>query len=444
MPKKIRDLILILFVFIFIVMATVTCLFASGYKFNLSWPLQFNRLLQKTGILNISSSPKGAFIYLNGKEQKKPTFNLFKKNLLTTPVKIKNLLPGNYNLKLEKESYWPIEKKITIESGLTTFEENINLFRSDLPTIVYKSKEDTPLLSSSGNYLYLSLSQELIDLKYLSPNLLTEKPESGGIWLKDDYKLFSNGKIFNLSNNTILDLTDILGKDIKSWKYNKKEDFIYYASRTNTINRLEGDGKTTTTLLKTANYLDYKIEDNSIFTISQVENKKYLQEYNISDQQELKKMELPSIGDYFFSPSNKNNYLALYDKKNSSLYLINKENWQKSITINRIKDWDWIDKNRIIYHNGWEIILFNINDDVSSLLKRVSEPINEIIWHDKENYFIFSTDKNLQAGDLQASPLTTLFKTEKIGEMTLDIKKNILYFYTEIGQQKGIYKLLLK
>ena len=112
MSKKFRDRLFLFFIAIFILMTVLISLYASGYKFNLSWPLKFNRLLQKTGMLNVATIPKGAYIFLNDKEQTGAVFSLFKKDSLTTPNKIKNILPGEYVLRLEREGYWPYEKKI--------------------------------------------------------------------------------------------------------------------------------------------------------------------------------------------------------------------------------------------------------------------------------------------------------------------------------------------
>ena len=425
-------------------MATATCLYASGYKFNITWPLQFNRLLIKTGTISITTSPKNAFIFLDNKKQTSKTLKLFKRDFISTPNKVKNLLPGKYNLRLEKDNYWPIEKAVSIESGLTTTLEDIHLFRSDLPTLVYNTEINTLLLSASGDRMYLTSTQEFINLKYQSFESEIDQTVLNGAWLSVDEEFFVSSTIYNLNSSVTTNLLPINDEQVLSWKYDKDNNSIYYTTTSGSIYRLNKDYKTANLLLKTKQFLDYKQKGNSIFIISQLDNKKYLQEFDISSHQELKVMELPSLGNYLFYPGNKNGHLILYDKKNSSLYLINTNDWQKSFNINQVKGWETIDNHRIIYHNGWEITLLNTEDGTSSLLARVSEPIQEITWHGEENYFIFSTTNSLQAGDLRTNLLTTLFKTQEIGDIALDRKADILYFYADIGQQAGLYKLLLK
>lgn len=422
-------------------MSTVTCLFASGYKFNLSWPLQYNRLLQKTGTLNIETSPKGAFIYLNEKKTAYPGIKIFKKDYLTTPSKVKNLLPGKYNLKLEKEGYWPIQKEIFIESGITTTIENIHLFRSDLPTIVYRSTSTSLSLSPSSKYIYLESSGQLVDLTNSSFRLELDN-NSNGSW-QDNENFFADGLIYNINNENIINLNNEVKIKADSWKYDRDNSSIYYTAN-KSIFRFEKDNTASLIISNIENYLDYKQDGNLLFLILEIDDDKFLKEYDINTQQEIKSMELPKVGNYLFFPGAKNGHLTLYDEQNSSLYLINKNDWQKSSIINQVRDWVFINKTQMIYHNGWEIFLLDLKEDSSRLLTRVSEPISKIIWHDRENYYIFSTVNTLQAGDLRSNLLTTLFKTEKIGDIALDSKQDLLYFYSEIGQQSGVYKFLLK
>lgn len=111
MSPKTRNYLFIFFIVFFIVGTVLISLYASGYRLSLSWPLKFNRLLIKTGALNLDTNPRGAVIYLNGQARNEAALLSFKKNILTTPAKIRNLLPGEYDLTLERDGYWPFQKK---------------------------------------------------------------------------------------------------------------------------------------------------------------------------------------------------------------------------------------------------------------------------------------------------------------------------------------------
>ncbi len=429
------------FVVIFSIMTVLISLYASGYKFNLSWPLKFNRLLQKTGMLNVATVPKNAYIFLNGKEQTGAVFSLFKKDFLTTPNKIKNILPGEYTLRLEREGYWPYEKKIRIDSGQTTFAEDINLFRSDSPLFL-NSDLSAPLINGNGHYLYLKNSGQIINLKNDSLLALKADSNADGHWIKNGDKLFAGGKILDLGNNSIQDLTTIVGTGASSWYYSDNDDHIYYAN-SYAINRLESGNKTATVLLKGENYLSYEPRGETIFAVVKTGNKISLKSYSLKTGVKLEELELPTVGNYAFKQDNAD-YLCLYDNQNLTLYLIDPLSINNTTVIKGIKSWSWLNGEEIIYNNDWEINTFNIKTGRSSLITRVSEAINNVIWHHSGRYFIFSTAGNLNAADFQTGTVTSISRALNIDDLALDEKNNLLYFQANVNNQPGLYKLLLQ
>src|SRR5680860_300487 len=437
MSKKIRDCLFYIFVIVFVIMTILISLYASGYKFNLSWPLKFNRLLQKTGMLNVSTIPKNAYIFLNGKEQTGAVFNLFKKEFITTPNKIKNVLPGEYTLRLERDGYWPYEKKIKIDSGQTTFAEDINLFRSDLPLFL-NSDPAAPLINENGKYIYLKTSGQIINLKDNSLLPIKADANTDGHWIKNSDKLFAGGKILDLGNNSVLDLTTVVGAGAITWYYSDDDDHIYY-SNLYSINRLESGNKTATVLLKGESYLSYVPRGETIFAVVKTNNKIILKSYSLKTGTELEELELPTIGNYTFKQTDFN-YICLYDDKNLTLYLINSASIKDTTVIKGIKSWSWLNSNEIIYNSDWEINTFNIKTGQSVLITRVSEVINNIIWHRSGRYFIFSTSNNLSAADLQTGTVTSISRVENINYPVLDEKNNLLYFQATVNNQSGLYK----
>ena len=423
-------------------MTVLISLYASGYKFNLTWPLKFNRLLQKTGMLNVSTLPKNATIFLNDKPQKKSPFSLLKKDFIATPAKIKNILPGEYTLKLERENYWPFERKIKIESGQTTFAEDINLFRSDIPLLVYPDENNNPILSDNGRYLYLSEQGKIINLKDGSVSSLTAGENMIGRWIKNSNRLFINGKILDPEKNNENNIAATLGQKIAIWYYNDFDGLVYY-SNGESINRLEADNRTISTLIKGEKYLDFEPRNDNIFVIVKNENKITLKSYLIKTGTKIGEIELPAIGNYIFKQENEKR-ICLYDQKNLTLYLIDPANLKDYYVIKGIKSWAWISDEDLIYNSDWEINVFSLKNGQATLVTRVSEAIDNLVWHKNGRYFIFSTETSLNASDLQTGTTIKIFNSEKISAPVLDEKNNLLYFYAKIGQQSGVYKLLLQ
>ncbi len=423
-------------------MTILTSLYASGYKFNLSWPLKFNRLLQKTGMLNVSTLPKNADIFLNNKQQQTPILSLFKKDFITTPAKIKNILPGEYTLSLQKEGYWPIEKKIRIDSGQTTFNEDINLFKSDTPLLIYQTENENPVLSANGKYLYLNNAGKIITTKAGLELPFSLNQNDKGLWVKNGDKLFANGKIIDPEKNIEINFADLVGSGTTNWYYDDFNNQIYYSNK-DSINRLEPDNKTISTIIKGEEYLSYEPRGDYLFAVVKSGNKLILKEYQIKTGENLGQVELPAIGDYRFKQEDANR-LCLYDNKNLTMYLINPTNIQDISKISNIKSWSWINKGELIYNTDWEINIFNITTRKTSLVTRVSEIINSVIWNKRGSYIIFATDKSLNTSTLYDGNALTILRTENISQPVLDENNNLLYFYGQIGQQTGIYKIVLQ
>lgn len=400
-----------------------------------------NRLIQRTGMLNVATLPKNAYIFLNDKPQKKSAFSLFKKDYLTTPNKIKNLTPGDYLLRFEKENYWPLEQKITITSGQTTFAEDINLFRSDLPFLLYPSPETKITINNNKPYFHLNETGVIINVEN-EKKVFSEMPNENSVWMKNSLKLFSAGIIYDLENNDFLDLSLTVGQEIQNWYYEYDNDKLYY-QHNNSISLLTNDYKTSSLILQGENYTDYEVRSENIFTITEDKNKVYLRNYNIDSKINTNELSLPTIGDYSFDNGNQK-YLAVYDQKNLTLYLININNWQDSTIIKNIKSWSWINENELIYNNNWEINHFNLENKKIQLITRVSDDIEQVLWNTSKNYFIFSTFNGINVGDTNNKNIINIFKTEKVKNITLDEKNNLLYFYAKNGQQEGIYKIILQ
>ena len=228
------------------------------------------------------------------------------------------------------------------------------------------------------------------------------------------------------------------------WKYNQINDVFTYSDQHNNIYSFSPSSQTSHALLLAADFIDYNYDGSSLTLISQVDNKKYLEEYDLGKQELIKKMELPNVANYSFSNQTRAPYLSLYDSHNLDLYLINKNNWLETQHIANVKNWIFVNKDNIIYHNDWEIVMFNLENLSSTVLNRFSDPIENLLWHSRDNYYIFASKNSIYVGDIKTGIITKLFTAEEIAGVDLDVAKNTLYFSIKLGQQTGVYKLLLK
>lgn len=442
MSQKIRNYLLFVFVFGFIFVTIVVSLYASGYKFNLSWPLKLNRLLQKTGMLIIESEPDKALIYLNDKIQKDSSLKPWKKDWLLTPAKIKNILPGEYELRLEQEGYWPFKQKIYINSGETTFVKGVNLFLDNSPLMIQLAKEGELKLSPDNKYLYLAGEEKIITLKTELGRSL-EVLTTPGAWTSDN-QLFSEGVLFDPQKaESDINYSKIVGPGAISWRLDSRNGSLYYQT-TGTINRLEENGKTTTIINDSKNYLDFEPRGDKLFAITSSSRQVRLELASQKDTKQADFWTLPNSGEYAFARDLKNQ-LAVYDRQNNTLYLFNESIIKAGpIVIRNIKHWSELTSDSLIYTNGFEIFIFNLNSGRHDLVTRRSQEITKIIWQATGNYLVFSEIDTLNVLDFKNLNTTQLFKATKLSSPVIDEKTGSLYFWAKIGDSEGVYKLLLQ
>ena len=456
MNKKFRDSLFFFFVFVFIFGTIVLSLYASGYKFNLTWPIEFNRLLVKTGMIAIDSNPKGAIIYLEGKAQPSAAWRPWQKKYLTTPAKIKNVIPGEYEIIVERPGYWPFKTTLRVNSGLTTFYEDINLFKSDNPTI--KAVGDESLseeiinLSPNGSFLYLSGSTKIINLdKEEEQNILrdyknlisTSSPNLIGAWQKNNDLLVA-GIFFSTNNlNEDKNFASLIGPEAHDWKFEENSNRLFYRTKNN-LSYIELNQKQATVVLSNFPITDYLPRNKNLFLISPEDNQTLLQEYSYEQEAFIQELSLPSDGDYSFGEE-KNDYLSIYDKKNKSLYLLEKNYLNKGFKkIEGVKAWQWNGEEGIFFISDWELQSFNLKEGRFDLLARLGINLEGLLMNERNKYLLLSSAKEIVVYDLKTAYMTTILEAEKISSPVLDANKDLLYFWGKLEDQQGVYRISVK
>ena len=444
MPKKLRDILLIIFVILFIIITTITSLYASGYKFNLTWPLRFNRLLQKTGTLAVASKPSRAIVYLNGKAQHDLSFKPWKKDYLTTPVKVKNILPDKYELTLELEGYWPYQQTVYINSGEATFVEDVILFKADLPLLIKESPETKLSLSQDNRYLFNEEGNEIISLKTEGTRKLNnlEEYQTDYKWLKNN-KLFKDGILYDpLKSENDNNYKIIIGSDATNWYFDETTNTLYYKNQ-NTINQFGINTQISSLILKDENIISYHPYKDKLFAIAKNGQIK-LSGYFLKNLEKSNEFILPSSGNYEFV-SEISSFLSIYDSKNKTLYLFDDNKIENGpIVINGIENWQVLKNNSILYTNNLEIYTFDLTTQKNELITRRSEALNDIIWNESGNYLIFSDKNSLNVFDFKNRTTTKLLNGENISSPVLDERGKNLYFWGKIENREGIYKISLE
>lgn len=446
-----RKILFYIFILAFIVITPNVVLYSAGYKIDLRHPFT-PLMVQKTGMTIIQSEPAGAKIFLNDRAQKKSSLLFLKEeNLVKTPAKIKDLLPGSYDLRVEADGYWPWNRRIKIYPGEITHVLDIKLFKKNLPSLITAAAFDQKTsLSPNKKKVFLPQDGLLIDLKTeISEKIASATPNNQNVsWSADSAKLMAGNKEISYTKTPIqsIDLEKMIGAGISNIKWSaSKNDEIFYQYK-NSVSRFNLASRANETLTGTEKILDYLAKEKEILYVMRDPDKPRLKIYSITDKKTTKEMGLPISEDYrFLNPENK--LINLYDAQYRILYLIDPSPLSSAPLVETIKDVrnaEWITEQKLVYATDFEVWLLDLEKKDRRLLVRWSEPIKGIAKTKAENYLIYTTEKSINVVTWNINDEiqnTELIKMDKIGSPAFNENERTLYFMGQIGSQEGLYKL---
>ncbi|MFH0840906.1 MAG: PEGA domain-containing protein [bacterium] len=446
MTKKTRSVLFIFFIILFLTISPLMVVYAFGFKFNLD-QMRF----QKTSMFIIDTEPTGAKIYIDGK----PEINALKfysptDRYARTPTKIKNIIPGEHNIRIELDGYWEWEKNLIVNPGETVYIEDVRLFEKNLPLILSAqtkgslkaiklapNKENIAMINNEQLTIFdLAKEKEIISIK------IPAKAEELS-WSIDSKKIIINTAVFDIGSEKFINLAELTEGDPHNLKWNGNSNIVFYQNNSGIHSFNLNNEKSTR--LNTAKIDDYLIKGNELFYLSTNSQNTILSIYNLAGQKDVGQIELVKADYTFINPDNK--WINLYNQNNQKLYLLevmypwdNKYNQKK---IENIKTSTWAG-DTLFYNNDFEIKTWDSRDNSTTLLTRVSDRILNLIWHPSNNYIIYHTDKSINTLELdkrETHNINVLINPTKTMYSELNQQGNILYFYAEIGNQSGLYKL---
>lgn len=445
MSYRFRNILFFSFVGIFVILTTIFSLYASGYRLSLNSIMKGKLPVQKTGMLILDSSPKGATISLE--KQFRGLFfdnNVLNNKIIKTPYKVKNLLPGEYLLKLESDGYWPFEQKINIYPGQSTYLEDIILFKKNLPVLFYPSSLQNISIDPSYQKILLENDKVLFDLK-------TEKVvdlmsgTSRSEFIGENKILLNNTTIFDHDKKKYIDWPEEEKADYKIIKIIDKD--LYYLKNNKNLKVYNFLKATPETIFSSENIIDYDFYNNFYYLIQRDAASNYSLKVYYKNKTLYKEFSLPSSTSYKILPiSGSPTFIYIYDKDFENIYVINMNSRLNSIwtTIGNVKGFNFIDNNSLVYYTDFEIFIFNTISAEKNLISRLENKITSAVWHPK-GYIIYSTDKNITIFDLKYEKNSiNLISFNSVSNLVLDRLGGVLYFSGKIGSQEGLFKLLIK
>lgn len=365
MDIKQRRWLYSLFILLFLIISPLIIAYALGYRLDsIDWKIS------KVGALYIKSYPAGARIYVDDKLTKRKT-----------PSQVINIPVGKNTFKLEKDSYQPWTKTMTISAGDTTFIQDILLFKQDFKkqTLGAGGSQLTPSRNDDA-YLYINQQQELVQINTTNraTTVVGSLPANSKIqqWSDDErtlvYSVGSAWFTMNLSDGKSTQIITKPAKTItKALLGNDATDIFLLSNKT----LFNWDLTSQTLTIINANVKDFTIGDGQLaFLTDSGLSLSGLHEASrpVSALDTAGNLTLDSVTHDFALLMRGDQYWIWRDGQI--------EQRINATTVDR-------KKNTLLFSNGYELSSYDISSHLVSVVDRTSIASTNVSWHPSTNYF---------------------------------------------------------
>lgn len=433
MQKKYRRAIFFIFILLFFASIPFILLYTAGYSYNLK-----KNKFEKTGSLLANTMTKGAILYLNGN----PYYG-------KTEFRIKNLLPDEYDVKISKDGYFDWQKKLSVQSELTTFIKNIRLSKNGLP-INIASREIKNIYPAPDNNKFLYAARDEKTKKYavsvfdasgegMKDIISLPQPPAGASWSSDSDKFAVQAtagyKIINLNGGDITPAF-LANNKIYNLNWDEKNNSALFAQNADGIYKVDLFFKTAAKIYSTSKINNFTITANYIYIV----DGRTLRQISLDDKTAIN------------IPLERNNYkikLAA-DKR---IYLLNPagnlqifnlplEAISTPALLVNAKDFDVLGDN-LLYYSDFELWTYNFSTGAKELITRIGAEIKKARWLNDASNVLFVLGNQLKIMELDKRDkrqVWNLIKFDRIDDFFLAKNYNI-FFTGQVNKAAGIYKL---
>lgn len=444
MSKALRTILFLLFLLAFLVSAPLVVLYTAGFRFDLD-----NSRIVHTAVLNISSIPRNATIFIDGKEMSDRTLAV-----------IENMIPGEHDIRLEKTGYLPWSQTITFKSRQATFASDIVLFL-DTSTALMESVNmiETSVSPDGSRLAYMTQASSWLEVwtttgKTESTKLLMRLPYSPLSshtlsWsLNDTYLLLSQSKgvsqeiaIARVDDGSAVTFADEVANIDTLW-WDASRDDVLYVTTPEKILRLSLVSDETETLNKEAVRVQSYGERDVMITIS---NNRTVLSF-VEDGTASILTYLP-LGSYEFvrGPAG---LVSLYEQNRHRLILLDPNNREQPIILNEeVTQWSWNTAgDQLLSTSGYDLKRYLRYENKTETLTRLSEPIDRLAWYPRGTVALYQSGGDTIAMRLEdpSGPTQEILAQEIAGPFWLGDEGDLLYLVNETDGEDGIYERLLQ
>ena len=440
MSKPFRLILFLMFLFAFLISAPLIVLYTAGYRFDLS----HGRIVH-TAILNISSIPRNAMVFLD----RLPSTD-------RTPAVINTIVPGEHLIELQKTGYLPWKTSVSFLSREARILNDVVLFLDKQPeqekliglmNLSINPKTDSfAYITQESSWLEVwrvraedAQKKLLMRLPYDPESAYALSWSSDGTFLSLERSKESHIQmtISHVINGELIELPETEDPIERIWWDAGKNDQLYFVSK-NQISRFSIATRELTPLGFNASTMMSHAEKE--ITLSQANNKEVVS-YQYGATASI--ITYLPLGEYTFIETPKN-LIGLHNDRQNRLILIDPINKEQPIILNEEASlWKWNASGDILlYSSGYDIKRYIQTTHQTDTLVRLSRPITHLDWYPEGNTAIYQSDGTTTAMTLDGAHILsqTILLKELSGIFWIDQKGTTLHLFQQTPSQWDWYK----
>lgn len=370
---------------IFLIITPALILYARGFQ--IDWE---NRTFVKTGALVVKTQPTKAEVFLNDE-----------KHDSTTPANVRFILPGDYNIRLEKEGYQSWTKRLSVKSQLVTWAnfnrdylalflknpehvQNLQIQAStisrDGDEIIYVMPDQVGLINTNNGDLRTLVRVNDLNLPLLTTNAEIKWHDSSQI-----LGLFTNRSLLNTLENQAASIQHL---EIDDGRIVAMIGSDLYSLQSGNLALIEKA------------IINFTLRNDELWYVQ----KNSLKKYNFNNNQsEMVFSQLPASKQTQIIRTSNQIYLIL----DSTLYLFNGslEKIYGPVTYAF-----WYDNpNQLLYANDHEIYTYDPSAKESTLIVRSLTPIANPVLNPETGYIFYQNEGKIKAIELDGRDHRNIF-----------------------------------
>lgn len=452
-----RRLLYITFILIFFIITPAILFYAAGYNFNIK-----NGSIERTGILIIKTNPRDAIVDLGKAKTFNWLYNFFYTNqILTTPLKLRNLLPDKYELTITKNGYFDYRKQIELLPGHTIVLDDILLLKQSTPKVIVDADVLKTKISPDKEKLAVVTDKSIIIVYLSNARTVTISFEESVLnnanfdilWSNSNNKIMlttPEWPIYNINSlQKDMELKSYMPKNPEMVRWNDTGDDTIFTLKNNILRQINLSQLSTQDFIvsmsdKSNMIKDFMVRDDMFYSIENNTDNSMLNIYN-NNYDVVQNIILPRANNYEFTNIN-DDLIYIKDNKRSVVYII--DPWSLvpiRDTIYNAKELKVLNNNDIIYWNDFEIWRYNFDNKNKRLLTRISKKIDKVAVN--ANYIIYNTYDGIQSferDDYNYYNMTNILDWNDTNKLLLNKEENLMYFISWLDHKRVLYSMGIK